>query len=238
MYIRKTIRKVKDKVYENYLLVKSVATTKGPRQRTICSLGSLKPRPREEWLILAKKVETALQGQLTFEKPDAEVEDIVQKAKEFESREKKSPEKKDDDVVAIHTDKVRMEEAREAGPVHVGYQFWKKLEVDDILKKADLCEKTRLLTLAMVMNRLIFPSSEYRMPEWINSTALADILSTDLESLNDKALYRNMDKLYPRREIIEKLLAEKERCLFDLDDTIYLYDLTSTYFEGEWGEPL
>jgi len=97
-----------------------------------------------------------------------------------------------------------MEKAREAGPVHVGYQFWEKLEVDDILKKAELCEKTRLLTLTMAVNRLIFPSSEYKMPGWVNSTALSDILSTDLESLNDEALYRNMDKLYPGRGIIEK----------------------------------
>jgi len=50
--------------------------------------------------------------------------------------------------------------------------------------------------------------------------------------LNDDALYRNLDKLYPRRDIIEALLTEKEKTLFDLDDTIYLYDLTSTYFEG------
>jgi len=242
MYIRKTTKKVKDKVYENYLLVESVATPKGPRQKTICSLGNLKPRPREEWLLLVEKVEDALRGQLTFDKPDAEVEEIVKKAKEFESRERKSPEKekeekkeeeKEEDVVAIHTDKVRMEKAREAGPVHVGYQFWKKLGMDEILRKAKFSEKEALLTLVMVMNRLVSPSSEHKMPGWVNGTALQDILSTDLESLNDEALYRNMDNLYPRRGIIERLLAERERCLFDLDDTIYLYDLTSTYFEGK-----
>jgi len=50
--------------------------------------------------------------------------------------------------------------------------------------------------------------------------------------LNDEALYRNLDELHPRRGMIEALLAEKEKNLFNLDDTIYLYDLTSTYFEG------
>jgi len=233
MYIRKTTRKVKDKVYENYLLVESVMTPKGPRQKTICSLGHLKPRPRKEWLLLAQKVETALKGQLTFEKEEPEVEEIVEKAKAFESQEKKVLKDKGDDIVSIHTDKVQMEKAREAGPVHAGYQFWKKLAMDDILKEVGFSEKARLLTLVMVMNRLLSPSSEYQMPDWVNSTALSDILSVDLESLNDDALYRNMDKLYPRRGIIERLLAERERTLFDLDDTIYLYDLTSTYFEGK-----
>jgi len=232
MYIRKTTSKVKDKIYENYLLVESVMTPKGPRQRTICSLGHLKPRPRKEWLLLAQKVETALKGQLTFEKSEPEVEEILEKARAFESQEKRALKETGDDVVSIHTDKVQMERAREAGPVHVGYQFWKKLKMDEILKQAGLSEKTRLLTLLMVMNRLISPSSEHKMPNWINSIALSDILSVDLASLNDDVLYRNLDKLYPKRGIIESLLTEKEKSLFDLDDTIYLYDLTSTYFEG------
>jgi len=221
MYIRKTTKKAKDKTYENYLLVESVMTPKGPRQKTICSLGHLKPRPRKEWLLLAQKVETALKGQLTFEKPEPEVEEIVEKAKAFEAQEKRALRDKDDDVVSIHTDKVQMEKAREAGPVHVGYQFWKKLKMDEILKQAGFSEKEILLTLLMVMNRLVSPSSEHKMPDWINSTALSDILSLDLVSLNDEALYGNLDKLYPIRGIIESLLTEKEKSLFELDDTIY-----------------
>lgn len=69
------------KVHENYLLVESAVTLKRPRQRTICSFGHLKPRPREEWLRLARKIEVALAGQLTFEKPEPEVEKLVKKAK-------------------------------------------------------------------------------------------------------------------------------------------------------------
>jgi hypothetical protein len=38
--------------------------------------------------------------------------------------------------------------------------------------------------------------------------------------------------LHPQRARIEQALAARERTLFNLDDTIYLYDLTSTYFEG------
>ena len=53
MYIRKTKRKYKGKSYTNYVLVESIRTPKGPRQRTICSLGNLKARPRAAWLRLA-----------------------------------------------------------------------------------------------------------------------------------------------------------------------------------------
>src|SRR5260370_25352046 len=85
----------------------------------------------------------------------------------------------------------------------------------------------------MTLNRLIFPLSEHAMPDWIRSTALADIVGADFSDLNDETLYRNLDRLHPHRERIERELAEREKSLFSLDDTLYLYDLTSTYFEGQ-----
>ena len=71
MYVRKTTRRYKDKTYTNYLLVESVHTPNGPRQKVVCSLGDLSPRPAEDWLRLARKVEEALVGQLNlFSNPD------------------------------------------------------------------------------------------------------------------------------------------------------------------------
>ncbi len=84
----------------------------------------------------------------------------------------------------------------------------------------------------MVMNRLIAPASEHAMAAWVRRTALADILGADFTRLGEDALYRTMDALYPHRAAIETALVERERSLFDLDPTIFLYDLTSTYFEG------
>jgi transposase len=71
------------------------------------------------------------------------------------------------------------------------------------------------------------------MPDWIRSTALGDILGVDFSSLVDDPLYRNLDRLHPNRAAIESALVERERQLFQLDATVYLYDLTSTYFEGQ-----
>jgi transposase len=48
----------------------------------------------------------------------------------------------------------------------------------------------------------------------------------------DDRLYRLLDRLYPHRATIETALVQRERSLFNLDTTVYLYDLTSTYFEG------
>ena len=62
MYIRKTAKTHKGKTYNNYLLVESLSTPKGPRQKILCSLGSLAPAPREHWLDLAHRVQASLLG--------------------------------------------------------------------------------------------------------------------------------------------------------------------------------
>lgn len=239
MYIRKASRTYKGKTYFNYLLVESVLTPKGPRQKVICSLGDLSPRPRGEWLNLAHKLESALSGQpeLLAAGSDAEVDQLVARVHATHSLTSSfvSPAASGrvSGLVAVHVDRVRTEECREAGPVHVGYQFWLRLGVDTILTNAGLSQRARQVTCAMVLNRLIHPDSELSMPAWIRSTALPDILGTDFVNLSEDALYRNLDRLHTRREPIEAALAERERSLFNLDQTVFLYDVTSTFFEGK-----
>src|SRR5216110_473565 len=231
MYIRKSTRTYKGKTYTNHLLVESVQTAKGPRQRTICSLGSLEPAPAEDWRGLAHKLQSALQGQESLSGSSTEIQEWVEKAR----NKKKSTVGSDGDrsTVTVEPDQVQVEQAREAGPVHVGHQLWGQLEMNRILQQAGLSARACRLTEVMTLNRLICPSSEHAMPDWIRRTALGDILQEDFSELADEALYRNLDRLHPNREAIERALAEKEKTLFNLDDTVYLYDLTSTYFEGQ-----
>lgn len=233
MYIRKSTRRYKDKTYTNHLLVESVQTSKGPRQRIICSLGSLEPAPAEEWLGLAHKLESALQGQESLQDCSEQIQGWVEKAR----RKKRGTSPRDEDrsgsAVTVEADKIEIEQAREAGPVHAGHQLWSQLGMNRILQEAGLSERACTLTEVMTLNRLICPRSEHAMPDWIRRTALGDILKQDFSKLLDEALYRNLDRLHPNREHIERALAKKEKTLFNLDDTVYLYDLTSTYFEGQ-----
>jgi len=230
MFIKRTTKRVGGRTYVNHILVESVATSKGPRHRVVCSLGSLAPAPAEEWLALAHKIEMALAGQRPLV-PDAQVDAIVNKVKARQHVEGSA--EPQSDLVVIHTDQVTTEEHREAGPVHVGHQMWNKLGVDRVLANAGLSARARVLTEIMTLNRLVLPLSEHAMPDWIRRTALPDILGADFNTLADESLYKNLDRLHPRRAEIEKGLAERERTLFNLDDNIFLYDLTSTYFEGQ-----
>jgi len=231
MFIKRTTRRGKGKTYTNHLLVESIATPKGPRHRTICSLGSLAPAPEEEWRSLARKLSTALGGQTTL-LTDPAVEALAQRVRPVRHHPRPEP-AAGADVVAVHTDQVETEHAREAGPVHVGHQMWQALGLATILTEAGLSARARVVTEVMTLNRLVSPASEHAMPDWIRRTALADLLGIDFSTLSDESLYRNLNRLHPQRAAIEQALAAREHTLFNLDDTIYLYDLTSTYFEGQ-----
>jgi transposase len=240
MYVRKTTRRYKDKTYTNYLLVESVHTPNGPRQKVVCSLGDLSPRTAEQWLRLVHKVEDALAGQINlFSSPDPEVEHIVSQIRSRQAgpstgSAQTAPDSAPvSDLVAVHTDRVTATRHRAAGPVHVGFHFWKRLQFDTIFRRLGFSVKAIQLTCAMTLNRLVYPRSEHAMPDWIRSTALGEILGVDFSSLVDDPLYRNLDRLHPNRAAIESALVEQERQLFQLDTTVYLYDLTSTYFEGQ-----
>jgi hypothetical protein len=238
MYIRRSTRSYEGKTYTNYLLVEAVQTPKGPRQKTICSLGDLSPRPREEWLKLAHKLEHALAGQGDLLGRDPDLDGLIAKLPERPAPPIQSappgpalqvPER---GCIAVDPHRVTTEHHREAGPVHVGHQFWQRLGLDDILAACGLPASTRQLACAITLNRLIQPAAEHAIPQWVRRTALADILGISFDALAEDALYRVLDKLHPHRAAIEAALVERERNLFNLDRTVYLYDLTSHYFEG------
>ena len=206
MYIRRSVRAYKGKTYTNYVLVEAVQTPKGPRQKTICALGDLSPRPREEWLKLAHKLEDALAGQGELLAGavlprDPELDGLVEKLRG--RRRAPAPPSAvpiaapapppaaatpDDGYVAVDPRRVSTEQHREAGPVHVGYQFWRRLGLDDILRDLSVAGGTRRLACASVLNRLIEPASEHATPAWIRRTALADILGTSFDGLAEDAL--------------------------------------------------
>jgi hypothetical protein len=65
------------------------------------------------------------------------------------------------------------------------------------------------------------------------SSALPELLSVPAEKVNEGRLYRALDALPPHEPALEKHLKEKLGELFELDYDLLLYDVTSTYFEGQ-----
>jgi hypothetical protein len=168
VYIRRTRKKYKaQKLFQLRPGRVSGHPSKGPRQKTICSLGSLEPAPPQQWLALAQRIETALSGQLALT-GEVDASAIAERARAAcTGAPPRSPPPDGQQLVAIDPARVAVQEGREAGPVHVGHQMWRALELGQILARAGLPERAWVLTEAMVLNRLIAPRSEHAMPDWM-----------------------------------------------------------------------
>lgn len=240
MFIKRCTRTSKGKTYQHHLLVQTVRTEKGPGHKVICSLGNVELGPPETWHELSKKLEDALSGQLQLSvNANSElVAKIMQKmngkaAAGQTANTQTDAGIPDDDVwVTVKPNEMTVEDARLAGPVHVGHQMWLRLELDNILKQAGLDEEACHLAEILTLNRLIEPCSDYATPDWLKRTVVPDILGDGWNKLDYRKLYGSLDTLHPQRELIETELFNRENTLFNLDTSLYLYDLTSTYFEG------
>lgn len=230
MFLRQKTKKRNGKSYTYYQLVESYWTAKGPRQRVVVSLGDLSPRPREQWLELVREVEAALSGQmdLTVEEISDEAKRVAQKV-----RRKRKEAPRDQDLVEIDLKGVETEKARELGPAYVAVTFWERLGLDRIVGGCGLSAKERKRAKLITVNCLCESESEHATPDWTGRTAVGDLIGLKSASLSESSLYRTLDAIWPHREAIEQALAKREGELFQLENSILLYDLTSTYFEGE-----
>jgi len=202
-------------------LVETVRTPDGPRQRTLCYLGELNGSAQARWL---KTIEVFNeQGESRQLKLfPAEVE----------------PPEDDPNIARVLLNKVRLERSRQFGNCYVGLELWKRLELDQFYEglldeeQADVAW-SRIAAL-LAINRLCEPSSELAVEErWYPATALDDLLGIAEEKVNDTRLYRCLDHLIPHKTKLERHLRQRYGELFAATFDVLLYDLTSSYVEGE-----
>ena len=143
-----------------------------------------------------------------------------------------------DAKASIQVDRVRVERGRSFGDVWLGWRLWQALRLDELC--AEILPRGReqvpwsTMVAVLVIARLCEPSSELHIAEdWYRRTALEDVLGLAADRVNDDRLYRALDKLIPHKEAIEQHLVRRLGELFDLSYDLLLYDVTSTYFEGE-----
>lgn len=235
MFIRqyRTKNKKSGKVYIKHQLVESYRAEAGPRQRIVMNLGKLK-LPKPEWRRLAFALEGKLSGQETLiedKKITAAVATIMKNYEFYKIRKKK--EEKRGKFLTIDLEKIGTTALRTLGPELVGNNAWDKLSMSRILKEAGLRKNNIELAKAVILARLISPGSESHTLKWIKKiSSVAEIVNTDLLDLKKDKVYEIGDILLYHKDRIEKLLREVEESLFPTESTLFLYDLTNTYFEG------
>jgi hypothetical protein len=224
-------------------LIENVRTEKGPRQRLVVSLGTYFKIPKDIRPDVARIVKDRLLGQLPVFPFDSTLllyADRIVKKIQTEGKwncARKRVSRFVADNENLQTAEIFVEEVshgynRELGPLLVGHTFWERLKFPGILRDCGFNERQIKTAEISVLNRLIEPGSENGILPWLNTVAADELLEVDTEHFGDDRFYRISDKLWKNREDIEQSLYQREKDLFCLEDSVFLYDLTNTYFEG------
>jgi transposase len=221
MFLRQHQRVKDGKDHAYWSLVETVRTADGPRQRTVCYLGELNSSAQGRWLkTIAVFNEQGERRQLKLF--PAEV----------------GPPEDDPNVVRVMLDQVRLERAREFGNCFLGLELWQRLELDQLF--AELLDGDRAevpwsrVAAVLAISRLCAPGSELAVEQrWYPRTALDDLLGIDEGKINDTRLYRCLDRILPHKTRLERHLKQKYGELFAAEFDVLLYDLTSSYVEGQ-----
>ena len=221
MFLKKLQRRKNGKNHVYWALVESYRTPKGPRNRVVAYLGELKPHERKGWARLAST--------LGGKSPAMALRTLFAEGPVGEP----VPEN-----VAVDVRGVRVEGTTDFGDVWLALTLWHALELDTLFKalvpkgreEVDWAQMVAILVAA----RFCEPSSERQIEQtWYPRTSLPELLGVRREQVHLQRLYRTLDVLVPHKEAVEKHLAERLGELFDLDYDLLIYDITSTYFEGE-----
>jgi transposase len=216
-------------------LIKSERINGQSRQVIVLSLGADYTIPVEIRKEVAKAVTEKLKGlACLFASPEIEkyADDIVRKIQQKGDSVFISKVNEQEDMQEVLIDKVTHEADRLAGPLLVGDAFWRRLDFDSILAEVGFGERDRKIAELSILNRLISQDSEYLIPVWTKLQAASDIVYAQAEEVGKDCYYRISDKLLGHQSKIEKLVYEKISTVFGLSSSIYLFDLTNTYFEG------
>ena len=140
--------------------------------------------------------------------------------------------------VEVDTKRVRVERVRDFGGYWLGIQLANKLGLIPLFEQLMPAGREDIpwpmMALTLVLMRLCEPSSELRIAEHLyERSSLGDLLGIPEDKINDDRLYRALDQLLPQKAEIEKHLKECLGELFNLEYDLLLYDVTSTYFEGQ-----
>jgi transposase len=218
MYLRRARKKKGGTEYESWLLVESVRTARGPRQRVVATIGKLPGLDREErmgW----EEIGRILSGK---PRPAPSL---------FEQREDPPS------WATVNINGISVERLRGFGDVYLGLLLWNKLGLAKFFR--DHIPSSReeipwsIMAAILVLARFCAPSSELQIAEfWYGKTALDDLLGVADHKINEDRLYRTLDALLPHKDALCRHLQKRYGELFGSSFDFLFYDITSTYFEG------
>jgi transposase len=214
MFLRPYFRRRNGQRKAYWALVESYRTQRGPRQRTVAYLGLMDEAGR------------------------LGVEQAVDPPPSSGQRELFPQASTEPRFVEIDRTRVRVENGRKFGGPWLALELVKQLGLGEFLARTMPTRQEHvpwsLTALILVIARLCEPSSELHIAEhFYRQSALGDLLGVPLDKVDDNRLYRGLDELLPHKPALEVFLKQRFGELFAIAYDLLLYDVTSTYFEGQ-----
>jgi len=223
MFLRRNRKIAHGECYEYWTLVRTVRTAKGPRQEIVATLGkepSLDCRTAHGWEQVADLLEGRTPGPVQGELGQTFLPVPQPQWAQVDLR------------------GVRVERVRDFGQVYLGLALWRRLGLHRLL--SELIEAGRedvpweLTACILTLARFCGQKSELEVAQrWYGDTALEDLLGVPFEQVNEARLYRGLDVLHAQKDRVCAHLVERYRDWFGVRFEFLLYDVTSTYFEGQ-----
>jgi len=211
MFLRPCYRKKNGKPHAYWALVESYRTARGPRQRVVAYLGQIE-KPKQLG--------------------------IQQAARKTRERQHSLFDQVEPEWVDVDVNRLRVERCLDFGAPWIGLEVLQRLGLIEFLGKVMPAGREEIpwpmIAMVLVLCRLCHPSSELHIAEHLyKHTAIGDLLGVSADKINGQRLYRALDRLLVHKEALEAFLKNRLGSLFDLEYDLLLYDVTSTYFEGE-----
>lgn len=200
-------------------LVESYRTARGPRHRTVAYLGELGCSERAGWARLGHKLSQTPEPAYPL----------------LASLESDEPVPT---TVEVDVRGVRVLRPQDFGNIYLALVLWRALGLDDLFERLIPPGREQvpwpMVAAVLTISRLCNPSSELHIAEtWYRDTALEHLLGVSAQAVTKDRLYRAHDRILPFKRQIEEHLKQRFTTLFDAQYDLLLYDVTSTYFEGE-----
>lgn len=214
MYLRHTTIRKDGKVHRYWRLVRSVRVGRRVIQQTVAHLGELDEYGRVEARALARRLIGAPEQTALFDDGSANL------------------------TVPVRLKGIRIERSRQFGDVYLALALWRGVGLEELCQQLLPAGQERIgwakMAAVLVAARFCEPSSELHIAEdWYRRTALCDLLQLGDEEVNKDRLYRGLDHLLVHKAALEAHLSERCGELFAVQNEVLLYDVTSTYFEGQ-----
>ncbi|MGH8853816.1 MAG: IS1634 family transposase [Telluria sp.] len=248
MFIRRTITNSRktEQAYYTYRLVEGVRTGSVVKQTTLLNLGSHFDVDQGDWPALAARIDALLRGQepLQLEALPENVEAMAQRcaAQLIALRAIEMPGAQPaSEAVAegaerfqeVDLDSIEMVRPRSVGVEQAALWAMRQCGFADKLAELGFNRPQIAAAVGNIVGRMAHPGSELASHAWLGRrSALGELIDFDFESMDLNRLYRASDALYKHRDVLQDHLFGAAKSLFGFGETVTLYDLTNTYFEG------